>query len=59
MFQDFMAYFKLALPRIALLGVATSTELDAVYEQMISEMQSESFCGIAFFLTTWGHTPTD
>ena len=57
MFQDFMAYFKLALPRIALLGVATSTELDAVYEQMISEMQSESFCGIAFFLTTWGHAP--
>ena len=52
-----MAYFKLALPRIALLGVATSAELDAVYEQMISEMQSESFCGIAFFLTTWGHAP--
>jgi SAM-dependent methyltransferase len=57
MFNDFMAYFKLALPKIAKLGVAAQEDLEMLYDQMLIEMQSERFCGNSFFLTVWGHKP--
>ncbi len=54
MFLNFMAYFKLALPKVAGLGTASLEDLEKMYEQMLLEMQLESFCGNCFFLTTWG-----
>lgn len=32
-------------------------EVMKIYQQMLSEMQADSFCAIAFYLTVWGKKP--
>jgi hypothetical protein len=36
------------------MGVTTSEEVERVYQHMLVEMQSETFCAIGFYLTVWG-----
>jgi SAM-dependent methyltransferase len=52
--QDAAANFQLFQPFIIRMGVATQEELSKLYEQMLSEMASESFRGLMFPLTVWG-----
>ncbi len=56
--QDAAANFQLFQPFIIRMGVATKEELGALYEQMLSEMASESFRGLMFPLTVWGEKPS-
>jgi ubiquinone/menaquinone biosynthesis C-methylase UbiE len=44
-------------PFLIATGVTTAEEYQQLRTQAISDMVSESYCGIAFFLTTWGETP--
>jgi SAM-dependent methyltransferase len=55
--HDAAANFQLFQPFIMRMGVATQEELSILYEQMLSEMASESFRGLMFPLTVWGEKP--
>lgn len=39
-------------------NVVTQDDYALLVEQLDREMQHETFCAIAFFLTTWGHKPS-
>jgi hypothetical protein len=52
-----MVGFKLIQPFLLQAEVATQEELDQLYEQMLVEMRSDDFCGLAYFLTVWGKKP--
>jgi ubiquinone/menaquinone biosynthesis C-methylase UbiE len=54
---DLKLLFKLLQPFILKMDVATQERLDALYEQVQDEMQSEEFCALAFYLTVWGEKP--
>lgn len=38
-------------------GVTTQEEFDTLYEQALAEMLLPNFCGIFFFVSTWGKKP--
>jgi ubiquinone/menaquinone biosynthesis C-methylase UbiE len=54
---DLQLLFKLLQPFIMKMEVATQERLDALYEQVLDEMQSEEFSALAFYLTVWGEKP--
>lgn len=56
-FQDYRAAFKLVQPFLVRMGVATEEEVEAFYEQALVEIQASDFCGIWFYLSTWGEKP--
>lgn len=53
-YQNNMVAFKLIQPFLLGAGETTQEELDQLYEQMLVEMSSEDFCGLAYLLTAWG-----
>ena len=56
-YQNTMVLFKLLQPFFVKTGVATQEELNQLYPRAMEEMMSESYCGLIFFLTAWGHKP--
>lgn len=40
-------------------GMVGQEEIDRLYEQMVIEMHSDTFCGIWTFLSVWGTKPAD
>lgn len=48
---------KAAQPLMIHTGLATQDELDQLHQQMLTEMNADTFCGVWFFLTTWGTRP--
>lgn len=56
-YQNNMVAFKLIQPFLLQAGVTTQEEVDQLYEQMLLEMQSPDFCGLAYLLTVWGKRP--
>jgi ubiquinone/menaquinone biosynthesis C-methylase UbiE len=54
MYQNHMVVLKLMQPFLLKTGVATQEEMDRVYQQMLLEMRSDSFCGLWSFVTVWG-----
>jgi ubiquinone/menaquinone biosynthesis C-methylase UbiE len=55
--QEFARTYKLVQPLLIQAGMGDQQELDQVYQQMLAEMQSESFCALAYCLTVWGKKP--
>lgn len=55
--QNNMVGFKLIQPFLLQAEVTTQEEVDLLYEQMLVEMRSHDFCGLAYFLTVWGTKP--
>ena len=53
-YQNNLVAFKLIQPFLLQAGETTQEELDQLYEQMLVEMRSADFCGLAYFLTAWG-----
>jgi ubiquinone/menaquinone biosynthesis C-methylase UbiE len=56
-YQNIMVGFKLFQPFLLRAGETTQEELDQLYEQMLVDMRSADFCGLAYFLTVWGKKP--
>ncbi len=57
MYQNCMVAFKLVQPFMIKMGIATPEEADQRYQQMLLEMMSDDFCGLWYYLTTWGQKP--
>jgi len=57
MYQDFAHTYRLVQPFLIKMGVTTQEEVDQVYQQMLAEMRSDSFCAVGFNLTAWGKKP--
>jgi hypothetical protein len=55
--QNNMVGFKLMERFLLQAKVITQEEFDQIYEQMLVEMRSDDFCGLAYFLTAWGKKP--
>jgi SAM-dependent methyltransferase len=55
--QNNMVGFKLMERFLLQAKVTTQEEFDQLYEQMLVEMRSDDFCGLAYFLTAWGKKP--
>ncbi len=52
--HNFLVFYKLFQPFLVQLGLATQEELDRIHAQMETEMRSEDFCAIDYYLTVWG-----
>ncbi len=55
--QDLMMGFRLIQPFLTQLNLITVKEFDKIYQEMMGEMFSDSFCAIAYGLTVWGTRP--
>lgn len=53
-FQNTIVTFQSLHRRFIEMELAQIQELEILYEQLIAEMSSETFCGIGYFLTFWG-----
>jgi ubiquinone/menaquinone biosynthesis C-methylase UbiE len=53
-FHNYRILFKLLQPFLQKMGVITAKEFDALYEQMVTDLQSEDFCGLLSLLTVYG-----
>jgi hypothetical protein len=56
-YQNAMVGFRLLKPFLLRYGVIDSETFESLYQQMLIEMLSESFCGLWFYLTAWGKVP--
>jgi ubiquinone/menaquinone biosynthesis C-methylase UbiE len=51
------AAFALLRPFVLKMGMATEEMYDGLYEQMLTDLRSLSFCAVTYPLTVWGKTP--
>jgi ubiquinone/menaquinone biosynthesis C-methylase UbiE len=56
-YQDYRVLFKLLQPFLVNMKVTTQEEVAWLYEQMLEEMRSDGFRGVAFLLTATGEKP--
>jgi len=56
-YHNTMVFFKLIQPFLIKVGVTTQEEIDRWYQQTLTEMQSNEFCGIWYYLSVWGERP--
>lgn len=54
LYQDLKIGFKLMQPFLTKFEVASQPKVDALYQQVMEEMQSEDFCACMPLLTVWG-----
>jgi ubiquinone/menaquinone biosynthesis C-methylase UbiE len=52
--QDIAQTYRLVLPFLVNTGVTTQQEVEQIYQQMLSEVQSDDFVAVAFSLTVLG-----
>lgn len=57
MCDNFNTFLKLLQPFLVRSGFTTQQEIDHLYEQAVEEMQSDTFCAIAYFQRVWGEKP--
>jgi ubiquinone/menaquinone biosynthesis C-methylase UbiE len=57
MYDNFNTFLKLLQPFLVRSGFTNQQELDRLYEQAIQEMQSDTFCAVAYFQRVWGEKP--
>ncbi len=55
--QNVEVAFQLLLPFMLRWEVTTQEEFDQLYQQMVIEMLSDTFCGLWYFLSIWGKKP--
>ncbi len=51
---DIQMATKLSQPFMVKMGVTSNEEMDALYEQMVNEMEAETFNGLWIILSVWG-----
>lgn len=56
-YRNCEVFFRLTLPFLVSVGVATQEEVEQAYQQMLSEMLSDDFKGMWYLLTVWGRKP--
>ncbi len=56
-YEDMRVGFKLIEPYYLATGVATQEEMDKTYQQMLIEVQQESFAGVHYLLSASGEKP--
>jgi len=56
-YQDLMAGLKLLEPYLVLAKMTTAEEFDELYQQALTELMLDTFCGVGFMLTVWGKKP--
>ena len=56
-YRNYEVFFKQTLPFLVSMGVATQEEVEQTYQQMLTEMLSDDFKGMWYFLTVWGTKP--
>lgn len=57
MYENCVVAFNLVQPFLVKMGVTTPEEAEQSYQQMLYEMMQEEFCGLWYYLTTWGQKP--
>lgn len=55
--QNHLVFHKQVQPFLVQMQVATQEELSQLYAQMEADFQSETFCGIDYYLSVWGRKP--
>jgi ubiquinone/menaquinone biosynthesis C-methylase UbiE len=56
-YRDYEVFFKMVLPFLVSVGVATQEEVEQAYQQMLIEMLKDDFKGMWYLLTAWGKKP--
>ncbi len=56
-FKDCMLALELVRPFLLKMGAGSREELERLYQQSVTEMQQEGFCGVWTLLTAWGRQP--
>jgi hypothetical protein len=56
-YDNLKTLMKLLQPFIVRYSLATQQEIEVLYERNLYEMQTEDFCGVAFFQRVWGEKP--
>jgi ubiquinone/menaquinone biosynthesis C-methylase UbiE len=56
-YQNSVTGLKLIQPFLVKAGMGTQEELEALYQQVLKEMQSEDFCAVVFYLSVYGEKP--
>lgn len=55
--REYPRICHLAQPVLLQMGMTTQQEMEQLRQQILSEMQSEGFCGVGFYRTVWGNKP--
>lgn len=55
--QDYTVVYSLLQPFLLKMRVTTPDAIEHTYQQMLTELLTEDFCGIWYYLSVWGHTP--
>lgn len=58
-YQNFSVVLKLIQPFFMKLGLTTEEEFDRLYQQMLGDMHSDQFTGLALYFTFWGTKPAE
>ncbi|HLJ36396.1 MAG TPA: methyltransferase domain-containing protein [Ktedonobacteraceae bacterium] len=56
-YQDYMIVYQLIQPFLLKMQVTTPKDIQRIYQQMLVEMYREDFCGVWYYLSTWGRKP--
>lgn len=57
MLENVVVMFQLCKPFLVQMGVVSGEEFDQLYRECSIALMQEDFCGIWFFLATWGMKP--
>lgn len=52
--QNVVTGFQLFQPRLIAQGIASQEELEHLYEAVVNDLSSPTFCGILYLFTMWG-----
>jgi len=53
-YQNFILAYKQLKPFLIQAGVCQSEEFEQLYQQVQADMSAKEFCGVWFYLSTWG-----
>lgn len=56
-YQNFKVLNRLLQPFLLKMGVVSAEEFEQLYEQALTEIESDTFCALSFILTVWGEKP--
>lgn len=56
-YQNTMVFLKLVQPFILKMELITQEEVDQLYQRALTEMMSDDYCSLWYFLSAWGVKP--
>ena len=57
--QDIRQLYRLVLPFLVATAITTQQEVEQLYQQMLTELESEQFDAVAYSLLAWGIKPSE